>query len=187
MPIIGSLAGASSRGLGGFRTFGLISLSSYESIETVNVTTPQATVVFNNIPATYKHLQIRGFAKSGINTQLDTTFNSDTGANYSHRTILGYGSGVDGGGNGQQSRIVMEAMASSVYSTYVIDISDYASTSKSKTTRNFAGYDTNGSGRVSINSGCWHNYTSPITSITLTCRSSSFQNYSSFALYGIKG
>jgi len=82
----------------------------------------------------------------------------------------------------------MEAMTNtaSVFAAYVIDILDYANTNKYKTSRNLAGYDNNSGGRVSLNSGNWRN-TNAITSITLTCRSDNFQQYSQFALYGIKG
>ena len=187
MPLITTLAGASARGFGGLVTFGVP--NSYDSIATVTVGSGgSASVTFSSIPATYTHLQIRGFARAGSDTQLDTTLNSDTGANYSYHTLLGYGSGTDAAGDANVSKIVMEAMpnATSVFTGYVIDILDYANTNKYKTTRNLAGYDNNSAGRVSLNSGNWRN-TNAITSITLTARSTTFQQYSQFALYGIKG
>jgi len=162
---------------------------TYESIATITVGSGgAANVTFTSIPSTYTHLQIRGFARAGSDTQLDTTLNSDTGANYSYHTLLGYGSGTEAAGNANESKMVMEAMtnATSVFAGYVIDILDYANTNKYKTTRNLAGYDSNGAGRVSLNSGNWRS-TSAITTITLTARGTTFQQYSQFALYGIKG
>ena len=73
-----------------------------------------------------------------------------------------------------------------MYAASIIDILDYASTSKFKTTRVLDGYDANGSGEVIIGSGNWRS-TSAITSITLGPSSGNMKLYSSFALYGIKG
>jgi len=179
MPILGTVASQ----------FSSKPFNSYESIQTVTVGAGgTATVTFSSIPATYTHLQIRGIARASADTQLDVTLNSDTGSNYSYHTLLGYGSGTDSSGGATQAKIVMEAMTNtaSVFAAYVIDILDYANTNKYKTSRNLAGYDNNSGGRVSLNSGNWRN-TNAITSITLTCRSDNFQQYSQFALYGIKG
>jgi hypothetical protein len=179
MPILGIIASAIT---------GNLVTNSYESIETVTVSTPVSSITFSSIPATYTHLQIRGFGRSTADTQLDTTFNSDTGANYSHHSLLGYGSGTEASSGANASKVIMEAMTNtaSVFAGYIIDILDYANTNKYKTTRNLAGYDSNGAGRVSLNSGNWRN-TNAITSITLTARSTTFAEYSQFALYGIKG
>jgi hypothetical protein len=74
-----------------------------------------------------------------------------------------------------------------VFGTFIIDILDYANTSKYKTQRGLGGADLNGSGYISFNSGNWRN-TNAITSISLTpLYGSQFAQYSSFALYGIKG
>ena len=179
MPILGILASAIT---------GNLVTNSYESIATTTLGSATASVTFSSIPATYTHLQIRGFARSTVDSQLDTTFNSDTGANYSYHSILGYGSGVEASGGANTTKIIMEAMTNtaSVFTGYIIDILDYANTNKYKTTRNLAGFDSNGGGRVSLNSGNWRN-TNAITSVTLTARDTTFAQYSQFALYGIKG
>ena len=162
--------------------------TAYESIATVTVGTAQSTIEFTSIPSTYTHLQIRGFGRSTADTQLDVNFNSDTNNVYSYHSLLGYGSGTEASGSANFSKIVMEAMTNTanVFAGYIIDILDYANTNKFKTTRNLAGFDTNGGGRLSINSGNWRS-TNAITSITLTARSTTFAQYSQFALYGIKG
>ena len=56
--------------------------------------------------------------------------------------------------------------ATSTFGTFIIDILDYANTNKYKTTRALAGYDGNGSGGPSLDSGNWRN-TNAITSIKL--------------------
>ena len=76
--------------------------------------------------------------------------------------------------------------AASTFTAGVIDILDYANTNKYKTLRTLNGGDANGSGNIQIESGSWRN-TAAITSITLTHNGSGFTQYSSFALYGIKG
>jgi hypothetical protein len=65
-----------------------------------------------------------------------------------------------------------------------MDILDYANTNKFKTTRTLEGYDANGSGNVSLTSGLWQS-TSAINSITITAVGT-FNQYSQFALYGVK-
>jgi hypothetical protein len=77
------------------------------------------------------------------------------------------------------------------YSASIIDILDYANTNKYKTYRALTGIDKNGSGSIQLTSGVWRN-TTAITSITITPQSNTsptnqFQQYSQFALYGIKG
>jgi hypothetical protein len=77
--------------------------------------------------------------------------------------------------------------AASIFGVLVLDILDYANTSKTKTTRTLMGYDKNGAGKVTLTSGLWNN-TSAISSISIVPKDgSSWAEYSSFALYGIKG
>jgi hypothetical protein len=67
----------------------------------------------------------------------------------------------------------------------LIDILDYASTTKNKTLRGFTGADLNGSGNSNIVSGLWIN-TAAITSIQIIAEATAFKAGSTFALYGIK-
>ena len=76
-----------------------------------------------------------------------------------------------------------------MFSAGVLDILDYANVNKYTTTRVLSGFNTNGSANgtaVFLSSGLWMS-TSAVTSITLTGRSTNIGQYSSFALYGIKG
>ena len=156
-----------------------------------------ATISFTSIPATYKHLQVRALIRgtasaSAINANMQ--FNSDTGSNYSYHEL--YGSGAGGGqasAGATQTRFFLHgnapaatALASS-FGVAVMDILDYANTSKYKTTRSFNGLDVNGSGGyILLDSGSWRN-TNAITSIQIAPNSGNFAQYSQFALYGIKG
>ena len=67
----------------------------------------------------------------------------------------------------------------------IIDVLDYASTSKYKTLRDFEGVDINVSGDIVISSGLWQS-TSAINSITFYLGSGNFATTTTVALYGIK-
>jgi hypothetical protein len=175
------------------------SLNSYESIATVTVGSPVSSISFTSIPSTYQHLQIRGIGRGSNNASSETfdntlvAFNSDTtNSNYAWHNVLGDGSSASAQGF-TSSRVLVNAaitgaaLASGIFGTFVTDILDYANTSKNKVTRSLAGGDANGSGRVMLQSNLWLN-TGAITSITLTNGSgNNWAQYSSFALYGIKG
>ena len=68
----------------------------------------------------------------------------------------------------------------------LIDIHDYANTSRKKTVRIFGGGDQGTAGRVGYHSGHW-NQTSAISSITIYWTSVQFQIGTTISLYGIKG
>jgi hypothetical protein len=67
MPIIGSLAGASSRALGGLRIFDAASSGDFESISSTQVTSTATTISFTSIPSTYKHLRIHAITRLDVN------------------------------------------------------------------------------------------------------------------------
>ena len=173
--------------------------SSYESIATVTVGGGgQAAIDFTSIPSTYKHLQIRSIQKSNWNSgsvvSFSAQFNSDTAANYSWHELYGSGTAANSGGaqnaNYILGGVLVGANTTSTFGASVIDILDYADTNKYKTCRILTGADINGTGGyVELMSGSWRN-TSAINSITISNISgygTLFNQYSSFALYGIRG
>ena len=174
------------------------STNSYESIATVTVGSGGSSYVeFTSIPATFKHLQIRLLARtthpSGTDGDyLDMQFNSDTGSNYATHQISGDGSSASAAAFTSQtaiypSRVAATGLSANIFGCIIIDILDYSSTTKYKTIRQLGGYDANGSGILRFASGLWMN-TNAITSINLQAGSGSgLEQYSSFALYGIKG
>jgi hypothetical protein len=161
--------------------------SSYDSIATVNVGAGgSSTITFSSIPSTYKHLQIRMFSIGNTSPQAGGTmaFNSDTtSTNYYTHYIYGNGSTPTAGANNAIYTPFTVGTSSSP-AVGIIDILDYSNTNKYKTVRELNGYDANGSGRINFVSDLWKN-TAAVTSITLSY--STFQQYTSFALYGIKG
>lgn len=169
----------------------------FESIATTVITADTASVTFSSIPQTYKHLQLRMFAKTDRTDADDVTlmqFNGDTAANYSWHWLRGNGTAPAGSAAGaSQSYIYLNyacsgnSSASNVFGACVLDILDYANTNKYKTTRSLHGYDLNGSGWIYLASGNWRS-TSAITSIVLDQQyGTNWKQYSHFALYGIKG
>lgn len=171
----------------------------FDSIATTTVGVGgAASVVFNSIPSTYQHLQIRYISKNGTAAGDTRThlliFNSDTtSANYYSRHIL-YGDGTSAvagansviGSGGAAAGANSPQAASNVFGVGVIDILDYQNTNKYKTIRTLSGYDTNGAGFAIFNSSLWKS-TSAITAISIVPSADNLGQYSSFALYGIKG
>jgi hypothetical protein len=172
---------------------------SYDSIATQTVGAGgAASVTFSSIPSTYKHLQIRGISRC---TKADTgsenvvmSFNSDTTyTNYYTHIMDGdgssaYATGIQVSGFYSQAALTIGNNATAnAYGAAVIDILDYTNTSKNTTVRILTGIDTNGYGQVRLASSVWMS-TAAIDSITINPRSAgNFLQYSSFALYGIRG
>lgn len=169
---------------------------AFESIATTVITSDTASVTFSSIPQTYKHLQLRMFAKTDRGDMDDVTlvqFNGDTAANYSYHYVRGNGTAASSGGAASTSYIYLNyactgnVSATNIFGSCVVDILDYANTNKFKTTRSLQGFDLNGDGWVYLSSGNWRS-TSAITSIVLDQQyGTNWKQYSHFALYGIKG
>lgn len=171
---------------------------SFESIATATGTGSSNTISFTSIPSTYQHLQIRCISHATSNTNLigRITFNSDSGSNYARHRLVGDGTSVSA--TGQASTTSIEAidlfgdgLNSDKYGVAIVDIHDYAATTKYKTLRSFSGKNDNTTttdSQVRLYSGLWMS-TSAITSITITANATLgyFNTSSTFALYGIKG
>jgi len=172
---------------------------AFESITTTTLSTATASVTFSSIPANYKHLQIRMISKeSGTGTggpNIVASLNSDTThTNYRSHYLAGNGAAAASGsvqaggyfclvGNTATSN----ASYTNMFGVMVVDILDYANTSKYKTLRCLWGHDRNGSGEVGIDSSLWMN-TAAITNVSFSIAGgTNFVQHSHFALYGIRG
>jgi hypothetical protein len=178
-PILGILASANYARI----------TSSYYSIATTTLTGSQATITFSSIPATYTHLQLRVFGKATASAYLKVTFNGAS-TNFDSHYLDGNGASVSAGFDAATTFIsnygAIANTTANVFGTVIIDLLDYANTNKYKTYRSLSGTDYNGSGGVDLTSGLWQS-TSAISQIDLNLNTGSFAQYSSFALYGIKG
>lgn len=166
--------------------------SAYESIATTTLGTATASITFSSIPSTYTHLQIRvlgSMSASGAD-DLCLRFNSDTGSNYSAHYLVGNGTSASSGAytSATFTRAGANALptATNTYGAAVIDLLDYANTSKYKTIKALTGNDTNGAGYVALGSGLWQSSTA-VTTILLYPFASTFTANTQIALYGIKG
>lgn len=174
--------------------------TAFESIASATGTGSSATITFSSIPSTYQHLQIRWMAKNSNNIDnvgnVRVQFNSDTGANYARHELYGDGSaaGADYATSTTSVNLIGAGMANgsgitNIMGVGIMDIHDYANTSKNKVFRTFYGGDANISDtafKVRLTSGLWMS-TSAITSITLESTFTNFSTSTQFALYGIKG
>jgi hypothetical protein len=173
--------------------------NSYESISTVTVGSGgQSSITFSSIPSTYKHLQVRAIGRSvaadtSFGYDMTCFFNGDsTLGNYYNHYMFGNGSSVGAGTNVNNAifgGVFGAGSSANTFSTMIMDFLDYSSTSKTKVGRLLEGFDSGGGSTnlVMIQSTLWNN-TSAISSLTFNVRSGTgFGQYSSFALYGIKG
>lgn len=155
--------------------------NSYESIATA---TPSgvSSFSFTSIPSTYKHLQIRGIVFTSTAANPQYTFNG-AASGYKGHHLWGNGSAAY-----SNDYFAYNYNPSTSYpSAFVMDILDYANTSKNKTVRTLAGSDTNGgTSEVALWSGLWID-TSAINQITFSGNGANYSAGSHFALYGIKG
>ena len=163
-------------------------------IATATGTGSSGTITFSSIPDTYQHLQLRIRARSSRAAASDfiiVQLNSDTGSNYAHHQLEGDGATASASGVATTERIFIgRAPGTSVTDTNItgvsiVDIYDYVSTTKNKTTRALYGYDANGSGYTTLGSGLWQN-TSAISSISVKLNIGNFLTSTTVALYGIK-
>ena len=189
MPLISTLAGASSRGFGGLRTFGGVAASAFESIATTTISSATSSIEFTSIPSTYTHLQVRAHMVCSTTNNMFMQLGNgsiDTGANYSWKQLWGTSTTANSTGGNGQSFIYIGYVDNPAYpAANIIDIADYANTNKHKTTKSINANNTNNSGFVVNFSGRWGS-SSAVDRIKITTGSGNFNQYSHFALYGIK-
>lgn len=164
---------------------------SFESIATANGTGSSGQITFTSIPSTYQHLQIRALfngTNSGSSFQsLLLSFNNYATSDYATHYISGTGSAVSASGVTSVPWLLAGRVPDNSLSNAgvaIIDIHDYASTTKNKTVRAITGSDQNGSGEIWLTSGARFN-TAAINRIDLLV-SGNWKTNTTFALYGIK-
>lgn len=169
--------------------------SSYESIATATSTGSSATLTFSSIPSTYSSLQIRFMSKPAASGgAIKMQLNGITTSTYWYHYLIGVGTAAAAGSSGaaNDSIFVMDnlyAPVANIFGVGIIDIHDYASTTKVKTIRAFSGIDdntTSNGNEVQLWSGK-NGATTAVSSITFA--NTSGQNFASgtvFSLYGIK-
>jgi hypothetical protein len=190
MPILGVIASSTRQGqviadIGAMFPLGMVQVGSGGA----------ANISFTSIPSTYKHLQLRIFARTNRAATRDSIklrLNSDSGANYAQHNLFGDGTSATAEGFPNEPEMALGSVSAatagaSMFGTIIVDILDYASTNKTTTVRSLGGNDGNGDGKINNQSNLWNN-TAAVTSLYLEpYAGTTFNQYSSFALYGIKG
>lgn len=179
-------------------------LGTYESIATAIVDSSTSTsVVFSNIPQNYAHLQLRYTARStrdysgNSSDVIQLALNSGIIIATKSHWLYGNGSSMTSTINTPYTGVLTSNSGGALYTnpsnfaSGIVDIFDYSSTVKNKTSRTLSGYDTNGGpsngdyGVILLASG-FHDTTAAITTLGIYCLTNFVEN-SSFSLYGIRG
>ena len=166
---------------------------SYTLIQTVTLTSNQASISFNSIPATFDDLKLVFSARGTITDTQDVflQFNGDTAGNYSFRRLFGTGSAVasDSVANAATAfRVGRSAgtnRTASTFSNCEVYIPNYRST-VAKSASSDQVDENNATEAFQLMTACLYNGTSAITSIVMqTLGGSNFATGTSASLYGI--
>ena len=171
--------------------------ASFESIATVNITDDTtATIVFDNIPQTYTHLQLRGtlrnakFAYATDFVFVEYNDNTDS-SKYNYHILQGNGTTASALASASSKALIIHPAnrnGSDNFSSFVMDVFDYTNTNKFKPVRVLNGWDSDADsvGDCFFTSSVYES-TSAITKINLTeAGVIKYKNLSQIALYGIK-
>jgi hypothetical protein len=172
--------------------------SNFFKIATVTAAGGETSLSFTSIPSTYKSLQIRVLSKDTDTTYNGFTsailrFNSDsTTGHYSYHRLNTSSGSVVAYGNGSTSSISLDTLDASsgsgmtnIFAGGIIDVIDYASTTKYKTLKYLGGFDNNSTGGgISLVSGLWQS-TSAVTSLSIASNDVAWAAGTTFTLYGV--
>jgi hypothetical protein len=179
IPIIASSGGAAGGG------------AAYESIASAAGTGASATITFSSIPSTYASLQIRinGRSDAAVDTTYIQVQYNATAMTKGHY-VRGDGSAVSAGAVNVPIYIAGGNTTANYMGVGIIDIHDYASTTRNKTGRSFGGWNGNNvyttQERLQIGSFFLDN-TTAISALSLVLGNGNWTTNSTVSLYGIKG
>jgi len=172
-------------------------MATFEAIASQEITSAISNLTFSSIPATYQHLQLRiqcRATNASNSTNLILRFNGVTTSIYGWGQIFGSGSSVGVNQQANVNAITVQyypagTAASNHWGSAVIDIAEYSSTTKFKTTRALMGGADGGAtfaGVVSHSYGIFRD-TPAISSIYIQNAGGTFVAGSVFSLYGLAG
>ena len=167
--------------------------SEFEFIDGSLLTSDQSSVTFSSIPQTYRALILRSSART-TSSQTDTymRYNGDSSAIYANHLLVANGTSVNAfdltGQTQTRSACLLtgSTQPAATFGIGYVQINDYASTTKLKTSKSYVGTV----GPVSGGEMQWYDNlwasTSAITSIVLSTGGGDFVSGSRFNLYGVK-
>lgn len=160
--------------------------NTYTALVTLTLTSPDNSITFSNIPASYRDLIFTVSHKNDSPAGTEDwyfRFNGDSGSNYSFVRMFGNGTtATSAAGSGTYANNFIDDTTN--FSSYVIQIMDYSATDKHKT---FLVRENLATFQVNARAGRWAS-TSAINSITITSSDFGADNFSvgsTFSLYGI--
>jgi len=172
--------------------YSAVAPSNYDLLETVELTSSASSVDFTGLGSytDYKHLQIRMITSStrsnaadGINMRM----NGVSTSSYTSHELRGDGSSVTAHAYTSETSmrlgITSAANSTNNFAGGVVDILDFADSSKNTTIRSFTGMTSFNT--VRLNSGLFIN-TAAITSISIFASNGNVAADSRISLYGIK-
>lgn len=171
-------------------------LPSYELIETITVSGTQSSITFNNLgdySTTYKHLQIRGVARSNRgddNSNGGIRFNNDSGSNYNYQHIQTLSGSFESATSTNQSSVILgytiagSSVEANAVGGFVIDLLDVYNTNKFKTVKSFSSQPY-GRNFICFVTGAWFS-TAPVTSVTFVDVTGSLITNTRMSIYGIR-
>lgn len=160
--------------------------TTYNSIATTTLTSTASSIAFSSISSAYTDLKVVLLGTTGIAADWNLTYNGDTATNYAINYITGDGSSLSSSRVANAANINLTRPLSSsttIPMLYQIDIFNYRG-STFKTCLYTQSSDRNGSGVVTHGVGLWRS-TSAITTVTITCPTSTFSVGTTATLYGI--
>lgn len=161
---------------------------TYDLIEEQVLSSSAASVTFSSIPGTYKDLVLEVFGKNSGTTgdNVNATFNSDTGSNYSYTQVWGDGTSASTNRASNSTYLVAGIISYSGDtgpSSSTAHIMNYANTNVNKTV--LVRRDRSAAYAVAT-VNLWRS-TAAITSMTLTPSANSFASGCTFRLWGVSG
>ena len=159
--------------------------STYTPLANVTLNGSSSSVLFSNIPNTYRDLVLVATGSTGSSQDIYLRFNNDSASNYSFVYMGGNGSGTASGANTADS-VVLDGYfwRSGTQAVVIAQIMDYSATDKHKTvlSRNNVA-----SGGVDAFANRWAN-TAAITSVRFGAyQGGTFTSGTTVSLYGIAG
>jgi hypothetical protein len=172
--------------------------TAFESIATATGTGSSNTITFSSIPSTFTHLQVRAITRgTGANGWENFSVRVSGGSfvnEYASHLLRGTGASVSAVSYTTQStlqslRTTDAGSAAGIMGVLIMDVHDYASTTKNKTIQIVHGFDdanVSGVQNVELRSGVRLN-TAAVNTVEFQISSGSWATTTQFALYGIRG
>ena len=169
--------------------------STYEKITTVTVGAGGASsIAFTSIPQIYTDLVVKVSARRSDSSEgsLSTRFNSDSGSNYSNRTIRGSGTAASSSIESANNLLPFWVIDGTGYTANTfasanIYIPNYTSANQKSVSAENVAENNNATSYMQMTSGLWSG-TAAITAITLYANeqaTGTFAQYSTATLYGV--